>query len=253
MTLVSIISTWADTTCILPHCINNHLQFSDAVIVVGSIRSNHGQASGAYADFISKYPNDSRVIFELFEPEPKLKPLANETRKRNHGLLVAKSKGFDLFLIADADEMYEPDKMNGLKENFPYVNGYVHPVRAYITPTLYCDDHTLVCGIHRLHKDVYCGNYPYYPFAYDSKGNAHIDPSRRLPFKSGIQMSDILCHHYTLIRGNIDMKINNSTAESLKKNRNTIHDELKHAKAGRMSKLYHKPMKESPNYFDICI
>lgn len=252
MKLVSIISTWADTACILPHCIKNHLQFADAVIVVGSVRSNHGQKSNSYLDFIAKYPNDSRVIFELFEPEPKLKPLANETRKRNHGLLVAKSKGFDLFLIADADEFYEPEKIKTLKDNFSG-DGYVHPVRAYITPTLYCEDHTLVCGMHRLNKDVYCGNYPYYPFAYDSKGNAHIDPSRRLPFKSGIQMSDILCHHYTLVRGNIDMKINNSTAESLKKDRKVIHDELRDARAGRMSKLYHKPLKESENIFNLHV
>lgn len=252
MKLVSIISTWADTLCLLPYCIDNHLQFCDAVIVVGSVNSNHGMASSSYAEFINSYKLNSQVHFESCEPIKGLKPLANETRKRNHGLMVAKSLGFTHFLIADSDELYESDKMNALKESFTG-DGYVHRIRAYITPTLYCEDHTLVCGIHKLKTDVYCGNYPYYPFAYDDKRVAHIDPSRRLPFREGIQMSDILCHHYTLVRGNLDMKINHSTAESLRKNRELIHEEVRGAKAGNLSKLYHQPLKESENMFNLSL
>lgn len=253
MKIVSIISAWADTICLLHSCINNHLQFCDSVIVVGSVKSNHGVVDWSYPEFIKSYPIDKRVRFEMWEPMKGYKPLANETRKRNYGLALAKDSKFTHFLIADADELYEPEAMNSLKEKLPGVNGFVHKVRAYITPTLYCDDHTLVCGIHRLTSDTHCGNYPFYPFAYDSKSIAHIDPSRRLSFRSGILMSDVICHHYTLVRKNIDMKINNSTATSLKKNRNVIYDEIKQAKVGSISKLYHQPMKESPNYFDICV
>lgn len=249
MRLVSIISTWADALCILPKCIENHLQFSDAVIVVGSDKSNHGVSSPAYGDYVTKNLWSDRVIFQWCEPTRGLKPLANETRKRNHGIAAAKSMGFTHFLISDSDELYEPDKMNELKKQD--VAGFVHPVRAYITPTLYVEDSTLVAGIHKLDKDTFCGNYPYYPFAYDKKGFAHIDPSRRLSFRSGIQMSDILCHHYTLVRANIDLKIDNSTANSLRKNREVIYSELKEAKAGNISKLYHKEIKESDNIFNL--
>lgn len=251
MRLVSIISTWADALCILPKCIENHLQFSDAVIVVGSSKSNHGVSSPAYGDYVTKNLWSDRVVFQWCEPTKGLKPLANETRKRNHGLATAKSMGFSHFLIADGDEFYEPNKMKNLKDDFVCVNGYVHPVRAYITPTLYIDDSTLVCGIHRLTKDTFCGNYPYYPFTYDKKGFAYIDPSRRISFRSGIQMSDILCHHYTLVRANINLKIDNSTANSLRKNRDLIYTELKEAKAGNISKLYHKEIKESDNIFNL--
>jgi hypothetical protein len=254
MKLVSIISTWADTLELLPFCIDNHLQFCDAVIVVGSLKSNHNVSSVEYARFIERrFFNDfnQRVIFEYCEPIKGLKPLTNETRKRNFGLSIAKAKGFTHFLIADADEFYDANEMSLLKEKFEG-NGYIHPVRAYLTPTLYCEDHTLVCGIHRLAKDVYCGNFPYYPFTYVNSV-AHIDPSRRLSFKDGIQKTDVVCHHYTLVRKNIDLKINNSTANSLKKNRQVIYDEIKEAKPGQLSKLYHKPIKESENIFDLCI
>lgn len=253
MKLASIISTWADTICLLGHCIENHLQFSDVVIVVGSVKSNYEVSSRAYAEFINAYrPVNSRVRFESLEPTKGLKPLTNETRKRNHGLKIAKDFGATHFLVADADEFYEPDQMNKLKESFKG-NGYVHRVRAYITPTLYCMDHTLVAGIHRMDKNVFCGNYPYYPFTYSKNAIAHIDPSRRLSYRDGIQMSDILCHHYTLVRKDIDLKINNSTATSLKSKRQAIYEELRDAKPGYISRFYHKPLIETDNIFDIAL
>lgn len=252
MKLVSIIMTWADTIPLLHHVIHNHLQFADSVIVVGSIKSNHGTSSAAYSDFVNRFPHNTRVHFEWCEPNLGMKPLANETRKRNHGLMVAKSLGFTHFIIADSDEFYEAKEMSAIRDSFTG-NGYVHPVRAYITPTLYCDDHTLVCGIHVLKPEVYCGNYPYYPFAYDNKNEAHIDPSRRLPFRDGIQMSNALCHHYTLVRANVDMKINHSTATSLRKFRDVVYDDVRNAKPGYKSKLYHTEMKESENLFNLAV
>jgi hypothetical protein len=220
--------------------------------VVGSVKSNYGVSSSAYHDFINQFPPDPRVTFEFCEPVIGAKMLTNETRKRNYGLDVARYKRYSHFLIADADEMYESDQMLKLKESV-FANGFVHKVRAYITPTLYCDDHTLVCGIHRLEKDVFCGNYPYYPFAYDGKGVAHIDPSRRLGFRDGIILSDVFCFHYTLVRKDIDMKINNSTANSLRHNREIIYNEIRYAKPGNLSRLYHTEIKESENYFNIPI
>lgn len=204
-----------------------------------------------FADQYSMSNEPGRVNFFNYEPTKGLKPLTNETRKRNYGLEIAKKIGFSHFIIADADEFYIPEQMNNLKDSFSCIHGLVHRVRAYLTPTLYCDDHTLVCGIHRLHKDVFCGNYPYYPFAYDSKGAAHIDPSRRLPFWEFVHMSDVICHHYTLVRKYIDLKIDNSTANSLRHNRELIHEELREAKAGNISKLYHKEIKESDNLFNL--
>lgn len=255
MKLVSIINAWSDTVELLPMCIDNHLQFCDHVIVVSSSVSNRGQANSIMAEFIRDYRREPRVSFEYFEPYLKHKPVVNETAKRNFGIVKARARDFTHFLMADADEFYDAREMNAEKYRFhkKSLNGLVHALKVYIkTPTLYTDDHTLVCGIHRLTKDVSCGNFKYYPFTYDSQGRAHIDPSRRMSFTSGIEMSTVYMHHYSYVRRNIDMKIENSSAK-LTNSRQIIHEELKNAAPGYVSKLYHRPLKSCPNYFNIVI
>lgn len=255
MKLASIISTWADTMCLLPYCIANHLQFADAVIVVWSQYSNHGNKDDSVLEYIAANGHDTRVYFNQVEPIRGQTPLANETRKRNYGIDVVRNIGFSHFLIADADEMYIPSEMNDEKSRFnnPNLNGLVHPLKVYIkNPTLWCDDHTLVCGIHKLNKSTYCGNFAEYPFAYDSKGNAHIDPSRRLSYTSGIEMSEVYMHHFSYCRKDINLKINNSSA-NLKRSKSVILEELRDAKPGYVSRLYHQELKECPNYFNIEI
>lgn len=255
MKICSIINCWVDTLELLPFCINNHLQFCDGVIVVWSSTSNHGNGdNGRMLEFVStkKYP--SNVLFCQKEPlEGGL--LTDECRKRNYGLDVAKEKGYTHFLISDADEFYEPDKMNYEKKRFndPSLNGLVHPLFVYIkTPTLYCSDHTLVAGIHKLKSDTQCGAFRHYPFAYDTQGNAHIDPSRRLNYTDGIEMSDWPMHHLSYVRKDINLKIDNSSA-NLRRSRQNIYDELRDAKPGYLSKLYHQPLQECENYFNIKI
>jgi hypothetical protein len=254
MRLASIINVWADCVELLPFCIKNHLQFCDGVIVVTSSRSNHNETSSAMSEFIEQYPLDPRVLFEQCEPIKGLKPLANETRKRNYGIDSARVNGFTHFLIADADEFYNPQLMEGDKKFMEEsnINGLVSRLHVYIgKPTLWCHDHTLVPTIHKLTKDVQVGGFKEYPFAYIN-GNAMIDPSRRPFFIKGIVNSTTICHHYSYVRKNIDLKIDNSSA-NLKRSRQVIYDELRDAKPGYISKLYHQELKECPNYFDIVI
>lgn len=255
MNLVSIINAWSDTVELLPACIDNHLQFCDHVMVVASSMSNRGQSNSVMAEFIRNYKRNPRVSFEQFEPFLKYKPVINETAKRNLGIIKARERDFTHFIICDADEFYDAAEMNAEKYRFhkKSLNGLVHPLKVYIkTPTLYTEDHTLVCGIHKLTKEVSCGNFKYYPFAYDNNGQAHIDPSRRMSFTTGIEMSSVYMHHYSYVRRNIDLKIENSTAK-LTNSRQVIHEELNNAAPGYISKLYHRPLKSCPNYFNIVI
>jgi hypothetical protein len=255
MRLASIINVWSDCIELLPFCLKNHLQFADGVIVIWSQHSNHWEKNDGVFEYILANGHDSRVEFHQLEPMRGLKPLANETRKRNHGIDIARSKGFTHFLIADADEFYQPEEIEIDKNKFhdSSLKGLVSRLHVYIRkPTLWTVDHTLVPTIHRLTKEIYVGNFRDYPFAYDAQGNAHIDPSRRPMFFTGIQMSDTKCHHLSYVRKNIDLKIDNSSA-NLKRSRQVIYDELRDAKPGYISRLYHQPLKESPNYFDIHV
>ena len=254
MKLASIINVWACCIELIPFCIKNHLEFCDGVIVVWSQYSNHGVKNDAVLEYILGNGKDSRVQFMQLEPVSGT-PLMNETRKRNFGIENARLEAYTHFLVSDADEFYIPSEMNTEKERFnnPNLNGLVHRLKVYIkSPTLYTNDHTLICGIHKLSKDTCCGSFKDYPYAYDSEGKAHIDPSRRLSYTSGIEYSEVYMHHYSYVRKNIDLKIDNSSA-NLRRSRQVIYDELRDAKPGYISKLYHQELKESPNYFDIVI
>lgn len=253
MKLCSIINVWADCIELLPHCIKNHLEFCDGVIVVWSQYSNHGVKDERMIEFVRTH-NKPNAFFWNTEPISGT-PLMNEIRKRNEGIDIACKGGFTHFILADADEFYIPSEMNTEKKRFnnSNLNGLVHPLKVYIkSPTLYTNDHTLICGIHKLNKDTFCGSFKDYPYAYDSEGKAHIDPSRRLSYTSGIEYSEVYMHHYSYVRKNIDLKIDNSSA-NLRRSRQVIYDELRDAKPGYLSKLYHQELKESPNYFDIVI
>lgn len=255
MKLASIINSWVDAIELLPFCLDNHLQFCDHVIVVWSMVSNHQIYDDNILSFIVKYKNDGRVTFIQQEPTRNFSPLVNETRKRNYGLDIAKQSGFTHFIIADQDEFYIPESMIYDKKKFVKgdLNGIIHPIKVYIkTPNLWCSDHTLVPGIHKLEKTTYVGQFKEYPFAYDEFGNAHVDPSRRVNYISGIEMSEFPMHHYSYVRKNIDLKIDNSSA-NLRRSRQVIYDELRDAKPGYLSKLYHQPLQECENYFNIQI
>jgi len=254
MKLASIINVWSDCVELLPHCIKNHLEFCDGVIVVWSQYSNHGVKNDAVLEYILGNGKDSRVQFMQLEPVSGT-PLMNETRKRNFGIENARLEGYTHFMIADTDEFWKTEEMNNEKKRFdnPELNGLTHPLKVYIkSPTLWCLDHTLVPGILKMRKDSYVGNFKEFPFAYDTIGNAHIDPSRRPNYTTGIEPSTVFMHHFSYVRKNIDLKIDNSSA-NLRRSRQVIYDELRDAKPGYVSKLYHQELKESENYFNIVI
>lgn len=254
MKLTSIVNVWADCVELLPHCIANHLQFCDGVIVVWSQYSNHGVKNDAVLEYILANGHDSRVEFVQLEPIKGAKPLENETRKRNHGLGLARQKGFTHILISDADEFYIPEEVEEEKKRFenPNLNGLVCGMFVFVKlPTLWTNTYTRVAFIQKITKDLSVGRFKDFPFAYEGK-TAFIDPSRRVSHKKGIELSEIMMHHFSYIRKNIDLKINNSSAK-LKRSRQVIYDELRDAKPGYISKLYHQPLQECENYFDIAL
>jgi len=196
----------------------------------------------------------SRVLFHQLEPSKNLKPLANETRKRNQGIEVAKREGYTHFFTADADEFYLPEEVERDKKLFnePEINGIVCRLRVYIgKPTLWCRDSTLVPFIHRLTKGIYCGRIHEYPFAYNGK-TAVIDPSRRFNEIHGIIMSNTVMHHMSYVRKDVSLKVKNSTAK-LANRYALIKQEMTRAEPGYHSQMYHDTLKESDNLFNIVI
>ncbi len=248
MKLVAIYNVWSDCLDLLKKSIDNILPVVDKVIVVWSNRSNKGN----HIPFTFEY-NHPKVAFHHVEPVDFMNPALNETMKRNVGIGQARSEGFTHFLIMDSDEFYFQEDVIKEKEKIERgdLNGIVCGLRVYIKePTLWCEDHTLVPFIQKLTHNVVVGDFKTYPFAYDTERHAHIDPTRRPSHRDKIAWSDIVMHHMSYVRKDINLKIDNSTA-NLSRSRQIILDELKNAKPGYVSQLYHKELKECPDYFKI--
>lgn len=255
MKLCSIISAWGDTLSLLPKCIDNHLQFSDGVIVCWSTSSNHGQRDERMMQFVASH-NYQRVLFHQIEPQlgKKGHQLMNETRKRNAGIDVAKKEGYTHYIVADSDEFYLPGKVNEAKTQFsdPNLNGLVSYIRVFVgKATLWCTDpNTVVPFIHRLRPKTYVGSFREYPYAYKKTGLAQIDPSRRPNEITGIRFSTVEMWHYSYVRESIDMKIKNSTANLARMER-TIKRDIMCAVPGWRSGIYNRELQECENIFGI--
>lgn len=248
MRLSVIINTWADTAELLPYCINNYLPVCDDVLVIYSNRSNRGNVIPFMVPF-----GHERVKYFQYEPDISLTPQHNETRKRNFGIQKAKEQGSSHFLMSDADEFYIQDEFLQEKERMGQSNlyGLVCPLKVYIkSPTLWCEDHTLVPFIHKLLPNTCVGIFPFYPFAIDKDRNPHIDPTRRVNYASRIEMSKVYMHHFSYVRKDMELKINNSSA-NLRKSAQVIREEMRDAKPGYKSKLYHKELLMSANHFNL--
>lgn len=255
MRLVSIISTWGDTLSLLPKCIENHLKFSDGVIVCWSTTSNYGVRDERMLPFVVTSLYD-RVLFHQIEPVLNRKgdALFNETRKRNAGIEIAKREGYTHYIVADADEYYIPEHVCQAKTEFndSNLNGLVSYIRVFVgKPTLWCvDPNTVVPFIHRLRPNTQVGNFRDYPYAYRATGLAQIDPSRRPNVINGVRYSDVEMYHMSYIREDIDKKIKNSTAK-LSRMEKAIKADIMYARPGWKSHIYNRELKECENYFGI--
>jgi len=258
MKLAAIFNIWEDNIEMLISAIR--AMPADYFIYVWSTKSNRGnEPKNPYYWDITFYGLSSfqaeRSHFIQCEPVNLSDPHDSEIRKRNIGIEKAKELGCTHFIMMDSDEFYHPLEFIETKEWIDQtgINGVVHPIKVYVgKPTLWCEDHTLVPGIQKLIPDLQMGSFKKYPFAYDDHGNAHIDPTRRTNVMTGIEISPYHMHHMSYVRRDIDLKINNSSA-NLRRSADKIKRDIANAAPGYMSEIYHQELKECPNYFDIHI
>lgn len=245
--LAAIFCIWGDANDLINQAIENIVPCVDSVIVVYSNRSNFGQ------DLQVKLEKHPKTEVWNLEPGRALSPHKNETAKRNYGINIAKKQGYTHFVVMDFDEFYKQDEFHVEKERIysQDLNGSVCRLKVlFKRPTLCCDDHTLVPFIHKLGPNTMSGDFHNYPFAYDSKNHAHIDPTRRLNYTTGVEMSDIYMYHASWIRSDFEMKIQNSAARA-NLQRSSIYKDLAAAAPGIYNNFYRQTLQECPNYFNL--
>lgn len=240
---------WYDGIEILPFSVAQIEDLVDEVIIVYSNTSNFGQT------FVYQDQIEGLGTLINWEPDPRLPAAVNELNKRNFALSAAKALGYTHFVMMDCDEIYDPKEFiydRDILARSKNLDGLVCSLRVYIRePTFQCDDHTLVPFIHRLTPGLqFKPNNMTYPFAHDKEGHAHIDPTRRLNVTQGIAMSGAVMHHYSHVRKDIALKMENSTARNnLRKS--TLLEDYRLAKPGYYSRFYRDTIREVPNRFGI--
>jgi hypothetical protein len=246
MKTAAIFNLWKDTECISPYMIENIRPVVNAIIVVWSIKSNRGQIIPYYL------PKDCILV----QCEPKSNdPHVNETAKRNAGLEAAKQLKFTHFIMMDGDEAYTHEEFNREKELIysTGIAGSVCRVKTYFkSPTLTIGyDTTLVPFIHKITPRLkYAFKFAHYPYSYEH-GAARIDCTRRLNITAGIRMSDITMHHFSFLRKNISLKLENSSATFKSQRSEIIYNDLREAKPGYFCNGYQRELVSSPNIFNL--
>jgi hypothetical protein len=246
--LVAIFCVWGDSNDLIDFSLDNILPCVEGVIIVKSDKSNFGN----YRQFYTSI-EDPKITTFSWEPDLYQQQHFNETAKRQFGLDKAKELGFTHFLFVDGDEFYKDHEFIQEKKRVyeTGINGVVHRLKVlFKKPTLMCDDHTLVPGISKLNRDTRTGNFRDFPFAYDNDGNAHIDPCRRLNYRSGIEMSEFYMYHASWVRSDFHIKIDNSSARNnLRKS--SIYRDLDNAEPGVYNEFYRQNLDECPNHFNL--
>lgn len=254
MKLAAVYNIWGDTD-MLKHSIANIRPMVDVVIVIYSVTSNFGNRCDRDGSNESYPFEETPIWFFQCEPDLRIAPHHNECNKRNFGLNKAREYGVTHFVMMDADEFYERSEFEKewkrIEQND--ISGTVCRTKVYFKkPTLTVGfDHTLVPFIHKITPSLqFQLNSKTYPFAYDSAGNAHIDPTRRLNISSGVEWSDITMHHYSWLRSDYNLKIENSAARNNLK-RSSIYSDLEKAAPGVYNEFYRAELQECDNIFNL--
>jgi hypothetical protein len=252
MKLAAIINSWDDYDLLVP-CVENIRPLVEMVIVVISYKSNYGENRTGPDGSIHEFKPGVPVFFHQINPDLNKRPEENERNKRNFGLSIAKGLGATHFLNMDTDEYYEAEPFLKEKQRManPNLNGLVCASQVYFKdPMLTIGlDTTLVTFIQKITPEVKFEWNPKMPFAFVDK-KIRIDPTRQVNVNKGIEWSNIIMHHYSYVRKDLEKKIRNSTAR-YNLERSTIRQDFVSAKEGQFCKFYGKTLIRASVDFNI--
>jgi hypothetical protein len=216
----------------------------DGIIVIASEKSNYGEIS----------PIPERWKDKVIVKEPCFTNAGhNEAYKRNHGLFIARKAGYTHYISMDADEIYDPLEFTKAKERFsdPNLMGLVCKSQVYFgSPKLTIGlDTTLVPHIHKITPDLRHEFNRNYPFSWEGI-SIRIDPTRSFNINSGVDMVDMVMHHYSWVRSDYEKKIRNSSARA-NLDRSSIREDLMLAQDGYFCKFYQRELVRAQVDFKI--
>jgi hypothetical protein len=208
MKLAAIYNVW-DGEELLKGSIEQIYNSVDLIIIVWQDVSNFGEKYNPLKRIIEDQVNSlDKVIFSKYVPELR-NGFRNETNKRQQGLKIAKENNCTHFLHLDCDEYYESNEFEKAKNYFLNSGhkGSACKMWTYFKSPLFrleTPENYHVPFIHKLEPHTKTG-YKTYPF--------YCDPTRRINQPDVIEL-DLMMHHFSWVRENIERKVNNSSAKS---------------------------------------
>jgi hypothetical protein len=200
---------------LLEGSIRQILPVVDTVIAVVQTTSNWGEYYEGGKNEVLRL-HEKGFIQHIIEFKPsitneRLNGCKNETNKRSLGLELARQLGFTHFLFLDCDEYYDTFQFGNawkkiIENNYHasacYIQAYEKsPLLAKVNLEEY-----YVPFIHKIETTTQIGfqKYPYYcdPTRTTNHLISHLFPT-----------TEILMHHFTSIRADIDRKYRNSSAK----------------------------------------
>lgn len=183
----------------------------DTIVVCWQLYSNKGNKSEEIIDFIENKLNKRAKIVE-FKPVNGLNTKQNERAKHNLMIQTAMEIGCTHFFISACDHFYDPTEFQDAKFKilhydydvtftkmytyYKHPTWQIHPIEDYHMP--------FIC---KLNPETHIDRVPNYP--------VHIDPSIQIvPINNFhvFDQSEVMMHHYSMIRSDIKNKFKNAAA-----------------------------------------
>jgi hypothetical protein len=228
----------------------------DVIVIVYQETSNRGFADGNVRHKISlvleELKNAQKINFIPFIPNLGIDTKTNELNKHNLGLQFLKQQDCTHFFLSAVDHFYITDEFRYAKKRteweghdvtltsmFTYyknVTWQIDPIESYYMP--------FICKLHRQTQYV------------KKKWSLLVDPSVRINTDSSMYLfkeEEIMMHHYSMIRDDIENKFNNAAASSRWGDKAKIYlDEYLNATIeSKLAYFGGRGLKVVPNYFGI--
>ena len=196
---------------LLKDSIDNIKDHVDEIIVCYQDVSNKGEKSYKVAEFCYKLASD-KILVAKFIPDLKFNTKRNEMNKHNFMLQIAKVRGATHYILMATDHFYKPSEFSRAKEVCEIMDYDVTFTDMY---TYYKHPVWQLFPIENYSMPFICKMLPETQFERVPQYPVKVDPSIQVNtcgkwYK--FNEKDIMMHHYSMIRDDIENKFRNAAA-----------------------------------------
>lgn len=194
---------------LLPGSMSQLENFADEIVIVWQDVSNTGNKCDEVQSFVEKLTSINIHTVQYF-PDLRLNAKENERLKHNLALRFLKKLQCTHFIAGACDHYYRPEDLQRIKKVAPlydvtltsmftyykYPEWQLTPIEDYYMPFM-----------HKLYPETEFVNTPYVKYL--------TDPSVRVNTRSTMILfhrDDIMLHHYSMVRIDIEKKLRNSAS-----------------------------------------